>query len=279
MKTNKVTKGEYIPAEYVMDMYHNVCNELIDELNVSFYAFSPLGSTGKQPKGEYCGDIDIAVNVNSICAGLNVDIEDVQEVITKRIQAKYEGVVSNRGFRIISFLYPIPNTKEKGQIDLMLVEQLELAKFIYHSPNYITGESNYKGLYRSILLFSVIANTKCGEVGYYEDGSIKFFTKYGITVQDGLYKEVKTYEGKRGRLTKPTNVKGTRELITKNPTEIVQIIFGDSYSVNDMNSFESIYKIILSDQFADIYDSILDAFKQRLQELKLQLPIGIRWQD
>ena len=67
-------------------------------------------------------------------------------------------VVSNKGTGVISLQFPISNTdgkqkNKKVQLDLMIVDNLDLAKFNFWSPH--EEQSKWKGIYRNIILSSM----------------------------------------------------------------------------------------------------------------------------
>jgi hypothetical protein len=239
-----------------------------------------LGSTGKKPAGQTCGDIDMAIDAAKVGANFKLKFDEVQPYIYDKLKSKFKNVVNMKGLGIISFLYPIPNSDGKfGQVDVMLVDNVDLASFVFHSPDFTKNESKYKGIYRSMLLMLVIKYMDVNdEVEYFDDGDLKTFTKYSITAKKGLFKQLKTYQGKIGKVKNPRAVKGSDQPITQVPSEIVKLVFGDKYDVSDMNSFESIYKIVTSSDFKHKKhaNKIIKAFKDDIIKKGLPLPSEIK---
>lgn len=273
----KATGGSPIPAEYGLPMYNDVVKELGSLIGITKNDAKPLGSTGKRPKGQFSGDIDIALDGNVIASKHGLKFDEVEEFLYKKVKSSFKNVVHMKGLGIVSFLYPIPNSENFGQVDLMLTDNLELSSFMYHSPNFIKNESKYKGLYRNALLFSIVKYMDVDDKPeYFENGDVKKFKKFTLSQKKGLITQIKSYEGKLGKQLKNCKpIKGCDVPVTKNPTDIVKFIFGDKYSVKDINSFEDIYKIVMSSDFKHKHHrkEILDNFKSTiLNGVKMPLP-------
>lgn len=275
----KVTGGSPIPAEHGMPMYNEIIKTLASLLKISTKDMKPLGSTGKKKKGTFSGDIDIAIDGILIGANNKLKFDEIQDFIFKKMNSKFKNTVNMKGLGIVSFLYPIPDSDDSGQVDLMITDDIEITNFVMHSPNFINNESKYKGLYRTHLIYNTVKNIDTDDVDeYFEDGDVKTFTKYSLTPRKGLIKQLKSFEGKLGKLKK-AKVIGTDEVITTIPLDIVKFIFGEQYQVADMNSFESIYKIVSSSKFKhkDKFNKIMEDFKNDIiKTKKLPLPSEIR---
>ena len=137
-------------------MTESEANEIVNRLsyimNEIGIKFSPIGSFNKKVDGSLYNDIDIAIEcpfeigrdlISQICR----DNEDTTKL------AKL-----NEKFNTITIEY-ILNPEHNAQVDFMFCDNIEFAKFAFHSPDFKKGESKYKGMYASILLQSIIRNT------------------------------------------------------------------------------------------------------------------------
>jgi len=278
----KATGGSPIPAELTMTMYNSVIKDISKTFKLTSGDFKPLGSTGKKKKGDFSGDIDMAIDAGKIGANFNLKFNEVQDFIYKKIKSKFNNVVNSKGFGIISFLYPIPKSDEYGQVDLMLSDNLELTNFMFHSPDFTKNESKYKGLYRNIIFTNIIKYIDTGDVNkYFEDGKDKGevaeFSKYSLTGKDGLMKQIKSYRGKNGKVKNPKTLKGSNQIITQVPIEIVKFVLGDDATIESVQSFETIYKIMNKSSFRYKKNNkkVIDSFKHAIEHLKLPLPSEI----
>lgn len=277
------TGGSPIPAEYTMNMYNDVVKIVSSTFKLNKKDFRPLGSTGKKKAGDFSGDIDIAVDAAKIGANFKLKFDEVQDFIYNKLKSKFQNVVNMKGLGIISFLYPIPNSDKFGQTDIMLSDNLDLSSFMFHSPNFIENESKYKGLYRNDLLFSIVKYMPTNIPDeYFEDGKdkgeLKRFSKFTLSQKKGLITQLKSFEGKLGKIKNAKPVKGGEKEIANVPNDIVKYIFGDKYNVDDMKSFESVYKIVTSSSFKHkkYVPQIMKNFKDSILKKNLPLPSEIK---
>jgi len=282
-ESGKVTGGSPIPAEHTMDMYGDVAKILKSEFKIKDSDIKPLGSTGKKKSGDFCGDIDIAFDGVVVGSIHKLKFDEVQKFIYDKLKSKFKKVVNMPGIGIVSFLYPIPNSDDYGQVDLMITDNVKLTEFIFHSPNFINNESKYKGLYRNVLMYSIIKYIETGDVNTYfetgkDKGEVKEFSKYSLTQKSGLIKQLKSFEGKMGKTKNPSPVKGADSVIATIPNDIVKFIFGGAYTTSDLNSFEDIYTTLNSSGFKHkkYKAQIISNFKDSIQKLKLPLPSEIK---
>ena len=189
------------------------------------------------------------------------------------------------GLKILSWAYPIQKTDEYGdkkidkvQVDFMFTDDIEYAKFMYHSPNFINRESQFKGLFRTNLMvicashMPIDPNNEYYKTEYFEDGEIKSFWKYSLTYSAGLKLVHKTYDGKKKRLKNPVKIKEDTIDVTKDINDIIEFIFGYEVTLEDLNSFESIVKYLFSDDY--VYRS-----KERLDIIFEDFFNDVRHQD
>lgn len=276
------TDGDPIPAECSLPMYKDVVKQSVKKLNIKPRDMRPLGSTGKKPKGEYCGDIDIAVDGFKVASENDLKFNEVQDFIFNKVSPMFDNVVNNKGTGVISFLYPIPNSQMKGQVDFMIVEDVDYAEWYYSSPNFTKNESKYKGLYANLFLVNIAKNvdTKDAEE-YFEDeyegkyrGELKQFTKFGMSPKNGLIKQLKSFKGKTKRVSRPKTVKDATKQISKAPEEILNFLLGTDPNKRIPKTFESFYKQFQSSDFPypRKRKTIEKDFKQDIKRLGFPIP-------
>lgn len=276
------TDGDPIPAECSLPMYKDVVKQSVRKLNIKPRDMRPLGSTGKKPKGQYCGDIDIAVDGFKVASENDLKFNEVQDFIFNKVSPMFDNVVNNKGTGVISFLYPIPNSQMKGQVDFMIVEDVDYAEWYYSSPNFTKNESKYKGLYANLFLVNIAKNvdTKDAEE-YFEDeyegkyrGELKQFTKFGMSPKNGLIKQLKSFKGKTKRVSRPKTVKDATKQISKAPEEILNFLLGTDPNKRIPKTFESFYKQFQSSDFPypRKRKTIEKDFKQDIKRLGFPIP-------
>ncbi len=148
--------------------------------------WSFIGSLGKK---EFSGDVDIAV-----LSGYNDDLNDWAEIF-EQLELDYKIF---KGFNQISFGYPFEG--QIVQVDLMLTQDLDWSKFIYYSPNLSSGESKYGGIYRNLLLSSLIISESRFET---TDGNIEQFI---LRLDRGLFWVTKSFKDVDGKIRKTSNI-------------------------------------------------------------------------
>ena len=161
--------------------------------------FRFIGSFGKK---EWMNDIDVAVLGNF----------DQCSNIIKSSGLKYKIL---NGFKQISFGFPFK--EEIVQVDLMFSKNLDWSEFIYYSPNLLNHESEYKGVYRNLLLNSVckIETQNWLDEFTYEQFIYRTF--------DGFGNVKKTYLSESGNRLKTPRVLNF-EHITFDPKEMYHIL-------------------------------------------------------
>ena len=237
------------------DMTLKIANDIIKHLVRAFNCdAAPLGSTGKKGANMTSGDIDIAVNIpwerHQDVLDLIINLYDCQTYVSP-------------GFKIISLGYPYELDGEPliAQVDLMFVKDVEYSKFVFHSPNYIENESMFKGAHRTTLLRTIVSAVpleyvykKANELKdeYFTkddydgslDGHHKTFWRLSFDQENGLQIIHKTKMGKRKPLAHSQTIKGDTIFISDNLSEIVKIILGDSATIEDCSSVESLWSFV-----------------------------------
>ena len=147
-----------IQAEYVMPTLKDIDKKILQRfLKLKGKDWAALGSTGKKLPGQSSGDIDIAIDINKIASDLKIPLEEVGQKIYDILESAYPKMDKNymKGLSIISLAYPIKGSGGNVQVDLMLQDNIEFAKWMFHSPDFTKQESQWKGLYRTELLKAI----------------------------------------------------------------------------------------------------------------------------
>lgn len=232
-----------------------------------------LGSYGKKKEGETHGDIDIAVlNIpepNSMPKNIELNL--------LRLDLENLGFKThiNYGFRIVSFGCPIWGfLKETVQVDLMLSTNLYWSRFIYHSPDFRKEESQYKGLYRNILLMALITEPTKEIIKTTEDGGIEEIEVNILRYPFGVSRVRKNFLGKKGLIKNGKNVESWDFFITDDPQEVTNLTVGAEYKPSDINTFEKLWGIVMSPNFKWINkrEGIINRFVECLREQNLSIP-------
>jgi hypothetical protein len=283
-----------IPAEYQKPTFEILENQFIKKvLGLKSDEYGVLGSTFKKKPGTSSGDIDIAVNGLVFGANRGLNFGDVVDEVYNELKKTFPKYTVNltKGLGVTNIKFPQYDekgkmTKDFAQIDFMVVDDISLATFIYHSPDFTKNESIYKGVYRTKLIYDIIQHIdfddkpelyKAEFEGEYE-GLVKSFRKYTLTAHDGLKTQVKSFEGKRGRKKNASTVKGADKAITKSVDAIAKFVLGPDGTPMDLNSFESIWKWIHSSKFLHKHklDKIIETYKKSILNANFPLPKEIQ---
>ena len=233
-----------------------------------------LGSTGKKLPGNTSGDLDFAIDFNKL-----QKIWDLPEWDGKQRQpewvdlaqsaAKACGVDFNMAGTVCSLDWPIVSDDgmqdgEKVQVDLMPHKNLKMISFGRFSQRQKSGETFFKGTIRNIMLSIMAA------ASHHADLTDETHTK---TLSDGTTKEVHneyegwTYDGNTGlhlahkkyfkfgrkttdRKTGITYQAGDWQphaklvespVISDDPEEIVQMIFGKGVTLDDVDTVQKVW--------------------------------------
>ena len=231
-------------------VYENI-RECLDK-----YIISPIGSYCKKKDGELYNDLDIAIQESF----------DNKDTVINLLINKFDGFIllgnTNYNLNVFNIRFRISESRFL-QVDFMFVDNIEYAKFAYHSPDFSKSESKYKGMYASILLQSVIRNIPLDRE-HFEDGTLKEWKYYSLSQKNGLLLKEKTFIGKRGnRIKSPRLI--DEKMISNNPDEIINIIFGDKEAFNYIYTFEGLLYYICSNKFNVIFNDFKKEFLERVK--------------
>ena len=230
-----------------------ISTKIIKPLKITTKDIGILGSTGKRKSGGSSGDIDIAIDANKVLRANAIQIADeLFDFIAGKAKKVSNTVVSNKGTGVISLQFPISNTdgkqkNKKVQLDLMIVDNLDLAKFNFWSPH--EEQSKWKGIYRNIILSSMasVMDFEVLEKGYDEnDVEVPtLFKRNFIDLKRGLIRGLQTRIGKSGKLFAKGRKQTVETKVLENqPEGIIKAILGPAFTVKDAESFESLFKIL-----------------------------------
>jgi hypothetical protein len=239
--------------------------------------YAPIGSYAKKNEDATSGDIDIAVSVDKIAGVNGLTFEEVLPWLDTKLKSLGYSTKAVRGFEQISFGAPINGDFKNGvgQIDIMLSTDLNWSKFMYHSPNFITGESKYKGMYRNVLLMSIVSEMFKESSKLTPEGDTEQYKQYVIRLEKGIYQVEKSFMGKKGSLVKTAKLlKDQDKFITNTPEEVVELAFGEGVKPLEVMTFEDAWVRLRSPKFphAKKLDQILNRFKAYILASKMPLP-------
>jgi hypothetical protein len=259
--------------------YASILKEFLPKLKLKPTDVALLGSSGKKAPKSLSGDIDIALSAKELLRQNKIssfdDIIDHIIDVCKKSRFTFKDM---RSIGIVSIAYPITNVDETQpnsfvQVDLMIVQNIRLASWSYFSPSYL--ESEFKGLYRNILIFSVAKHAKLNVDKIDPNTKIPIeWSRYWFSLQDGLqYGRQTNISAKTGKIVK-TQRTLEKKTITSDPDEIVKFLFGPKYKASNLLTFEQAFKAVMSSSFPfkNVRTSILKAFSSSLQSDGLPVP-------
>lgn len=264
MGGNAIKNSVPVQARNARKIALNISESLQKYFNVPI---TILGSVMKKSDDMYCGDIDIAIQLQ----WTDDNIKKVKQYGLKHLPVNE--VIISPGLKLVSYGYVDNNTNLVHQVDIMFTENIKYSEFMYYSPDYTKNESRFKGLYRTNLLIICAGNIPLDKNiypnTYYtnEDfngkytGELKEFYKYTLTYDNGLELRKKSTLGKTRMCKKAYTI--SKEKITDNIMQILTMIFGDNIDYNTSTSYENIIKILYSSNYkygTEVRNNILNEF-------------------
>jgi hypothetical protein len=238
-----------------------------------------LGSAGKKLADQTSGDIDLAVSADKIAGHLGVSLEKVLFALNDKLKDMGLSTKLAPGFNQVSFGAPIGGDSKNGvgQVDLMLSTDLVWSRFIYHSPDFRTAESKYKGAYRNILLMAAIGKSFFEATKKTDKGETAEYKAYVVRLNQGIVEVRKSFEGKKGLRKTAELLKEYDKLITKEPQGVVDLLFNGGHKPSDIDTYEKLYSLLNSGDFKypGSMSEIMSDFKKKLEDSGLPLPEGI----
>jgi hypothetical protein len=236
--------------------------------------YEALGSFGKKYENQTSGDIDIAVSIETIASYFGIPVDTVEDKITSVCEEEKLRYTYNTGIHVISLAWLIPGTENYGQVDLMPSDNMEYSTWMYHAPDMTKAESKYKGLFRNQLIMAIIKYADQKVLSKNEKDEVMEYERYALRLNSGIARTVRSHVGKKGRLKNPKAVKELEKHVTNIPKEIVELAFGEGTNVKDTMTFESCYKLFMSDKFPwkDQRDDIVTSFVKEIFKAKYPIP-------
>lgn len=236
-----------------------------------------MGSAGKKPEGELSGDLDIGVSTDQIAAENGLHLTETIDWVAETLEEMGYPTAVAKGFSQVSFPYPIVGRrpKEYVQVDLLFTSNINWSKFIHKSPDLSIGESKYKNAYRNLLLATCVSAFHYVVLKKTDDDIPLEVERYTLRLNAGVYKIRKSWVGKKVPILKrPQTIKGSEKLVLSTPEELVDLIFGEEYSVDDISTFEKIYNLVMSkpSNISQHRERILENFLHALESSKLPVP-------
>lgn len=253
-----------------LSVFKSTYPTMIEDLqDLGLKKITPIGTTGKK---ELMGDVDLAAEYEGGRDELfsqAVDVFSVQNV--KKV-----------GSNIVTISYPTlmngVETGERVQVDVMLGDTNYMSWSRY-GPSQMKDDPGYspiKGVVRNVLLSTVLTTLAHEQFPDQQDEYTQ--VKYVVDFDKGLYKVKKSRAGALDSSTGLPRVLKTwraveRELITSDPNEIVEIMFGDDYTTSDIARIEDLIDVIKhSDKTSHYSNEILSKFNAEIEELMRKNP-------
>ena len=237
---------------------------------------SVIGSAGKKLPDQTSGDIDIAVSADKIAASLGVSLQTALFALNDKLKSLGYSTKMAPGFNQVSIGAPIGGDYKNGvgQVDLMLSTDLEWSRFIYHSPDFRTAESKYKGAYRNLLLMAAIGKSFYEATKTTDKGEIAEYQAYVVRLNQGITQVRKSFEGKKGLLKTAQLLKDYDKLITREPQGVVDMLFNGGHKPSDIDTYEKLRGLIDSGdfKFPGARKEIFKDFVVKIEDAKLPLP-------
>jgi hypothetical protein len=239
-----------------------------------------IGSAGKKLPDATSGDVDVAVSADKIAGFLGTSMSTVLFELDKVLKGLGYSTKLAVGFNQVSFGAPIAGDYKNGvgQVDLMLTNDLEWSKFIYHSPDFRIAESMYKGAYRNLLLMATIGNSFYEATKTTDAGETAEYKAFVVRLNQGIVEVRKSFEGKKGLVKTAKLLKDYDNLITKQPQDVVNLLFNGGHKPNDITTYEKLRSLVDSGdfKFPDKRNAIMKDFISKLEDAKLPLPSDIK---
>ena len=238
-----------------------------------------IGSAGKKAAGATSGDIDIAVSADKIAGHLGSSLQTVLFELDKVLKSQGFSTKLAHGFNQVSIGAPIAGDYKNGvgQVDFMLSSDLDWSRFIYHSPDFRTAESQYKGAYRNLLLMATIGKCFYEITKSTDKGETAEYQAYVVRLNQGIVQVRKSFEGKKGLLKNAALLKEFDKEITRLPEDVVNLLFNGGHKPADINTYEKLKGLIDSGdfKFPEKKKDIMAEFVEKLEDAKLPLPSDI----
>jgi len=274
---NAVSDSRPITQDEVDATYKFVIDKIFPILGLTEEYAKPIGSFKKKAPDQTSGDIDIAVLAERIAGQNGLTLDEVITFMDSALRGSGYTPTTNKGLQQCSIGVPVEGKSNNGiaQIDLMLTDNLDFSTFMYHSPDFTKAESKYKGLYRNILLMSIISNIKRETTKLTDKGEIEEYRSYVLRLNQGVVQVTKSFLGKKGNIVKTDRLLHDQDkFISNTPEVIAELSFGPNVPISELMSFEDMWRHVTESKFihSDKLDDILNTYKIKILNTKVPFP-------
>tara|TARA_R110000868_G_scaffold127366_4_gene334904 strand:- start:38 stop:943 length:906 start_codon:yes stop_codon:yes gene_type:complete len=230
-----------------------------------------IGSIGKKKSpSDTSGDIDLGLSQEFLAQKFGISADQSLQFLYDKLSTELPAILGYepdmklmKGINVLSIAWPIEGNTENGtvQLDLIPISDMDWAKFIFYSPDYRKNESKYKSAHRNWLFQAILSALK-NVTKRDENEDIVDFDTYALRLNDGIYKNKKTFQGATKRLKRPDTVKGQSVFVTRDPQELLDLMFGGGVKPDNVKSFEDVWNIVTSPNFK--YSDKVEEIRQDL---------------
>ena len=230
-----------------------------------------IGSIGKKKSpSDTSGDIDLGIAQEFLAQKFGISADQSLQFLYDKLSSELPAILGYepdmklmKGINVLSIAWPIEGDTENGtvQLDLIPISNMDWAKFIFYSPDYRKNESKYKSAHRNWLFQAILSALK-NVTRRDENGDIVDFDTYALRLNDGIYKNKKTFQGATKRLKRPDTVKGQSVFVTRDPQELLDLMFGGGVKADNVKTFEDVWNIVTSPNFK---------YSDRVEEIRQDL--------
>lgn len=181
---------------------------------------------------------------------------------------------------MLQFSYPVKQTGQNVQIDLLFTEHPTFTKWYMFSP--IPEKTKYKAAHRNELLRAIPKTLTLNQLEF-KDNQLVVWTQEDINY-NGLYYQTQTLVDQNGNrlmykntellLPEYAQIKQS-SLITKSPIELYKRYIGDFANPYNIETFQELFAILHSNKFKfkrDLDDILHTAHGMFKSNEKLQMP-------
>ena len=272
LESGHAVESNPIPA-YITPLIYKEIEDKILKWNKSV-KLAPLGSIGKKKDDDFNGDIDIAITLQK-----EQLLEMVKEIFPESEINPYTTP------KIVSIGYPYNKEGKSGvaQVDFMFTNNIDWAKWRFSSPDLKNGESKYKAAPKVYLIQYIVSSipVEGTKDEYFEDGvTVKKHWRYAFN-QEGVFKQLEDYTGKKGPLKNPKKVKELEELISNDPINVMRFIMkSNDIDEKAFQSVEALWKYIHSNKWPWGEEALKHTeerfYKEYINDPKCEAPVDAK---
>ena len=268
--------NSFVPKAYM----NTIIKKAMKEIGLSKLKYSTVGNTSKK----ILGDIDLALDSKELAEHIGYKGNDVGEFfdeinkyLSKKSRAKKYKVL--KGLKQFHTLTELIDNKgnhanavidRKGTVDDTQKGWIQMDFFVGDLDwmnKFLTGatKSKYKMAHRNNFIIDIFSQLIFSSKGTDVKKKFQVNLKNGVELVDFI----KDNKGKRVKLSK--------KLVIDNPDKITKFLFGRKYSFKDIDTFEKLYELFMSNsfKFPNHRNKIIDAFKKSVTSRGYVMPTEI----